>query len=244
MKNANLIRFLIVILYMMAGLCMAADMVGLWEFDQVGARTNATVGNDLVVSGAGFSDVTGITGGDGAVEVAAGSYYKVLHDLPASGGGANVNRYTLMWDISYTAGSYGQYMCFLQTNPNNAGDGDVFINTSRKLGGNNGFGSYSENTTTSNTWYRVIVTVSNGVDRSIYVDGTLWLDGDAGVIDDVTSFVTNDYFLIFADDSNEDKPIRVSNVALWDDVIGTNLIDTLGNAGVPLRIKGTVVCFE
>jgi formylglycine-generating enzyme required for sulfatase activity len=202
------------------------DPVGWWQFDYPTERTLATLGENLGMVGSGFTAVPGIYGGDGAVRVAVGSNYLMTHGIPAgTGGGAKVNEYTLLFDVSYTGNAW---KTFFQTNFTNVDDGELFINRSHQLGGA-GIGGYSTPQTAENNWYRVVLTVDNGMTRRLYVDGQLWFQGNAGAVDDRYSLPP--ILRIFADNDGEDGPINVTNLAVWSSPLEAAQVAALGAAG-------------
>ncbi|HMA62731.1 MAG TPA: hypothetical protein VKP78_08795, partial [bacterium] len=88
--------------------------MGHWLFDDPANLELATVGNDLIRDTVaadydinGFYAVDGPEAGNGAVQVALGSYYRCLHDIFPNGSDPNnpdvapqrVNQYTLVYDF-------------------------------------------------------------------------------------------------------------------------------------------------
>lgn len=202
------------------------DPVGWWQFDYAGDHTLATLGSDLALSGSGFTAAPGISAGDGAMQVATGSHYVMNHGIPAgTGGGTKVNEYTLLFDVSYTGSGW---KCFYQTDTTNTSDGEIFIDTSHRVGCA-AIGGYSTNTMATNTWYRVVVTVDNSTDRRVYVNGQLWYDGNAGALDDRYSLASA--LLAFADENGEDGPLNVTNLAIWSTALNATQVTALGSAG-------------
>ena len=200
--------------------------IGWWQFDHPTAHTLATLGADLVAVESGFAAVPGIVGGDGAVEVAKISSYKMTHGIPAgTGGGSRVNRYTLLFDIKYTGITWKP---LFRTRLSNSADSQLFINPSQQVGGN-GIGGYSTRKTTEDTWYRVVVTVDNGTARRLYVDGELWYDGNAGELDDLAALPA--VLPLFIDNDGEDGPIKVTNLAIWSSPLDAAQVAALGAAG-------------
>ena len=201
------------------------ELTGLWTFSDANNLGLATFGTDLSLTGAANS-VSGIVGGDGAAQIGDNSYYTVTHGIGPNGGGSFVNQYTMLMDIQYPAASSGQWLSLYQTNTGNANDGDLFIRNSDQAIGLAALGGYSANTTESDTWYRVVLTVNNGVDRSVYVNGTQWLDGNAGSVDDRHSL--DPFFLLFADENGDEDPVQISNLAIWDESLDRATVAGLG----------------
>ena len=202
------------------------DPAGWWQFDYAQDHTLATIGNDLTTSGSGFTAVPGISSGDGAMLVATGSHYLAAHGIPGgTGGGTMVNEYTLLFDVSYPAAGWKS---LYQADGTNTTDGEIFIDPTNRVGCA-AIGGYSSNTTTTDTWYRIVVSVDNGADRRIYVNGQLWYDGNAGALDD--RFALAPMLRVFADENGEDGPIRVSNVALWSTALNATQAAALAGPG-------------
>lgn len=226
---------LVTVFVVVSGTSTTPQLVGLWEFNQAGERSRATVGFDLEPSGAGFSDVPGIDAGDGAVEVASGSFYRVTHGVQPSGGTtpARANRYTMVWDIRIPAASATAFKSLLQTTTANNDDGDLFINGSNNLGSTGGLGGYSATALSAGVWYRVVLAVDNGVARNVWVNGTKVLTGTAGTVDEARYGLAGQ-LLAFADDNGEDAAIDVSSMAMFNGMLSDAQITLLGGAGAPL----------
>ena len=199
--------------------------VGLWNFDTPADLTNADVGNDLVLVGS-HAYVEGTEPGDGAARIGSGSHYICDHNIPANGGGASVNEYTVVMDIK-TFGR-GLWHCFLQTNPSNSDDGEVFVSPPGRVGVTATGYSYPR-MLDAKTWYRVAIVVDNGVRYEIYVDGIRILDGTTQSVDG--RFSLDPTVLLFADNDAEDRQLDVSRVALYDEALSAGEIETLGGLG-------------
>jgi formylglycine-generating enzyme required for sulfatase activity len=197
---------------------------GLWMFNEPTKLEAATIGSRLFRNGTGFSLVSGTGSGDGAVEIAAGSNYIVNHGIAASGGGAKVNEYSVLWDVKYPTTAT---KALHQTDLANATDSEVKINSTGNIG-HTGLGGFSSQATSAATWYRVVMVVKNGTDRSLYVNGSLWYDGNAGVVDDSYGLDPAG-FLAFADDNGEDGVIDVTNLAVWGRALSIGDVLVLGN---------------
>lgn len=228
----------------------SAGLVGLWEFEDGGDLTAATIGTDLALTGTDLA-VAGSGGIDaGASQLDSGDFYTMTHGIAAgNGGGSFVNEYSVVFDISYPASSDGSWKSLFQTNESNSNDGEVFIHggtdtaAGRAYGiGLGAMGGYSSDAppvglgvagkTTSDTWYRVIISIENGVARDIYVDGVLWMDGNAGALDD--RFSLDPTALIFADNNGEDDTMNLSNLAIYDNALSASEAAALGSAGAAI----------
>jgi len=208
------------------------QVAGLWQFDDATNRNKATVGFDLLPSGSGFNVVSGINGGDGAMEVSVGSFYRVIHGVPSNGGGTRTNRYSIIWDVKVPTASATAWKTLLQTTLANNDDGDLFINTTNVLGNATSLGGYSSAKLTANTWYRVVLSIENGVATNVYLNGARVLTGPANPVDG--RYSVSDTFLTFADDDGEDGLIDVTNIAVVNGPLTDNQVAFLGGAGGPI----------
>ena len=203
--------------------------VGLWQFDDSGNLTLATIGQNLSSVG-NHSAVAGIDAGDGAVLDPLSGYYACTHGILPASGYAYVNDWSLMLDVKIPAASMGSWVCFFQTHTANGNDGDCFISPSGTVGvGDTG---YSSNTVTAETWYRLIISVSNSNFYRIYVDGILWLEGTPQSIDG--RFSLDSQILFFADENGEDAAIHCSNVAMWGQALSGQEAFSLGGASATM----------
>ncbi len=148
-----------------------ARVIGQWDFDS--PNLVATCGQDLEYSDQNVLVETGFTDSDflglpriggqavnvmafpGMLPGAAMNGYRMRHGLSGTGGGTNVNQYTLIMDVIYPAVSDSQRRTLLQTDPLNANDGEFRVNEGNGLGVS---GAY-HGTILSNTWYRIALAV-------------------------------------------------------------------------------------
>jgi len=199
--------------------------VGLWDFDDPGDLTAATLGQDLARVGSDEA-VPGSEAGDGAARIGVGSHYICTHGIAGNGGGSLVNEYTLVFDLQ-TFGR-GMWHCLLQTNESNANDGDVFINQPGRVGVS-ATGYSWPRMLDAKTWYRMVVVVDNGSRYEIYVDGLRILDGAVQGVDG--RFSLDPTFLLLADDNAEDGEVDISRVALYDVALSQAEVEALGGLG-------------
>jgi hypothetical protein len=208
---------------------------GLWEFNGINPNS-ATIGAPLEIFGSA-QDAAGVNAEDGAMMIGEDSYYICTHGIGPNGGGTKVNEWTLLIDFSYPPSSLSDppsgYNDFFQTDPTNADDADWTINSSGAIGiGAVGYSNAFGYTTQSNTWYRMVVVVDNGVRHDLYVDGVEIFKGNQQGIDG--RFSLSDTILLFAAGYNQDgddAPINVSTVAIWDVPLTSDEILILGYAG-------------
>lgn len=206
---------------------------GWWKFDDASNMLNAEIGTALTLTGTQLS-IPGPTTGNLATQISLGSYLTMDHGISANGGGDSVNEYTVQIDFSVP--EIGKWHAFFQTNPSNSGggwlgDAELFTNTSNKIG--TSATGYSDNTISQDTWYRMIISVKNGVHFNVYLDGALWLNGIPQAVDGRWALVNQ--LLIFADDDGDDATINCSELAIWDVALNASQALELGTATtVPL----------
>ncbi len=214
------------------------DLVGLWEFENVGNLVQATVGSDLVVQtgnpsavGGSVTSVSGATGTDDAVRIPVGTHFKCSHGIAASGGGSFVNLYTIVVDVKIP--SVGSWYSLFQTNSINENDGDSFINLSGAVGV---YGIYA-GSVSAGTWYRIAVVVDLVAGNiKYYIDGTLVNTVSSGTTVDGRYSLNLNMIHFFADQNGEDGQLDVSTIALFDDALSAAEVAALGG------VLGTPAC--
>jgi hypothetical protein len=231
------IIFLKVLIFppLMAHNILTADRVGWWNFNDTLNLVAQVAGYGLPLELVGSNQVVeGPIASDFAAKIGVGSYYKMKHQIPANGGGAKVNEFTLQIDFKVEA--LGIWHCFFQTTIQNNNDGDCFINTSGNIGvGATGYSTYTVKT---NEWYRMVLSVKNGTQYKYYLDGSLLNNGTVQGIDGRFSLDT--LLLMFADEDGEDNNIIVSEIGIWDRALSGAEISSLGGFGhKPPTVPGT-----
>jgi len=231
--------FAVVLMSLLAGsvvLAQVPEKKGHWKFDDASNLEKATSISNLTFEGT-LASVDGPVTGNLAVEVKMGEYITVTHGIDANGGGDSVNVYSLMFDISMPESSL--WHAIFQTNIENATDASMFLNTSNLIGAWR-YG-YSELAMEAATWYRVIVSVENGVSYNVYVDGEIWV---AGVFQEVDSRdALAESILFFADNDGEDNTMQCSEIAIWDVALTADEAAELGDAttvGVHDKLKANL----
>jgi predicted phosphodiesterase len=216
-----------------AGCALAAYPIpaGLWLFDDSANLTQSVVGANLAEAGT-HTAIAGISAGDGAVADPLGSYYICTHGIAANGGGIFVNQYTILLDVKYPASSAGQWKTLIQTNIANSNDGDCFINTTGTIGV--AATGYSTNTLASETWARIVISVSNPSFYRIYVNGVKWKEGTAQALDG--RFSLDPTVLFFADENGDDYPIHCTRAAIWGQALSDAQVSSLGGPANPVEI--------
>ena len=121
----------------------AAQLAGLWEFDDPSHPLKAKRGQDLVVVGtapvrlASQIDDHG-TALSGVIVTRSGAAHalRALHQIPANGGGNRVNQYSILLDLYSPAASRGSWRALFQTAAVPTGnDADYLIrNSDDRLG--------------------------------------------------------------------------------------------------------------
>jgi len=184
---------------------------GWWKFDDAADLLKANLGSPLVLTGTQTS-VPGPQVDNLATQVPLGSFLTMTPGLPASLGGTLANEYTLQFDFSVPTD--GIWHAFYQTDATNGSDAELFTKPANTIGV--GGPGYSTLTIAKDTWYRMVVSVKNGVGGfyKVYIDGTLWLDAPAQAIDDRWALANS--LLIFGDNDGDDGPINCSELGLWD----------------------------
>jgi len=195
--------------------------VGWWKFDDATDMLKADIGAALELTGTQTS-VAGPVAGNLATEVPLGSYLTMTHGIAPNGGGAGtlVNEWTLQIDFSIPATE--TWYAFFETDKITSSDADFFVSKSTNSGTGavpNAIGcgstTYSAATITSNTWYRMVVSVKNGEFFRMYIDGTLWLEAPS--IQDIDGrYALAPTIFIFQDGDGDDGTLSCSELCIWD----------------------------
>jgi hypothetical protein len=208
--------FILLILFTLKSNSFATipERIGWWKFDNPADLTKSEPGFGLLLTLVGTHLATnGPFAENGATLIGVGSYYKMEHLISPKNGESKVNEYTLQYDFKIT--ETGTWRSFFQTAVNNSGDADFFINPNGEIGV--AAIGYSGKSINPNEWYRIIISVKNGSQFNIYLDGQLLLKG---IVQPVNGrFSLENQLLIFADDDGEDGLINCSELAIWDKVL-------------------------
>jgi hypothetical protein len=200
------------------------ERAGWWKFDDALDLTQAAIGNPLIQVGE-MQSVSGPVAGNGAAVIGVGSYLIMDHGIDGNGGGVMVNEYTLQIDFSVP--EIAIWHSFFQTDETNESDGDLFTSSSNNTIGTAQTG-YSSKGISVDTWYRMIITVSNGDFFKVYLNGELWLDGALQSVDG--RFALASTLLLFADNDGEDGIITCSELGIWDVALDEYQVFQLGDA--------------
>lgn len=228
---------------------------GLWEFNDAGNLTLATIGQDLELDGfQGGEDepvdgIDGPGGEDGATGIGPRSYYRCTPGIPPNGFGSTndpndipvfINEYSLLFDMSYPESTVGEWACILQTSQLNDGDGEYFKHPDDESWGCWDLG-YTDNPvageffSTSNTWYRMVFSVKLANDGSQFFN--MYIDGERACTHNTTAlwwdgrFSIEETVLFFADENQEDAELHISNLAIWDRPMTDQEVAMLGVPG-------------
>ncbi|KAF0148201.1 MAG: metallophosphoesterase [Ignavibacteria bacterium] len=196
--------------------------IGLWRFDNSTTLTKADFGNDLKL----FGSASYINGpGNGAVRVGKGSYLILKHGITPKNQAYYVNEYTLQ--IDFRVPTLSVWHSLFQTSPTNSNDAECFISLNGNIGVEaTGYSSYSIK---PNEWYRLVVSVKNGVNYDYYLDGFQLHNGIVQVLHG--RFALDKELLLFADNNGEDGEIDCAEVAIWDYSLNADEVKSLGGYG-------------
>lgn len=197
---------------------------GWWKFDDPSDLLTAEIGNPLQVNGVEL-EAPGPMEGNGATMISTGSYLIMDHGIFANGDGSLVNDYSIQIDFSVP--EIGIWYAFMQTTEDNSDDADLFVSSGANAIGTAATG-YSSNTIYANTWYRMIISVKNGVFFKVYMNGEAWLESAGQTIDG--RFSLADALLLFADDDGDDGTITCSEAGIWDVALSVEQVAKLGDA--------------
>ncbi len=180
--------------------------------------------------------------------------YTMTHGAAANGGGTNVSQYTLIMDVLFPATSSG-WGSILQSDTNNASDGELFVSSSNGLGIT---GQYDGNLTPDG-WHRIAFTVdltkrelgkfidginvvSNAVGASpLGTNAMQYLDSTVGIIDQRWSLGSS--ALLLTDQDNETRAGYVKSIQFHNSVLTPAQIKALGGAqagGIPTNTPPSI----
>lgn len=244
MKRRDLGAIRIVILALTPSLTSpAAELKGLWEFDNAANPAEATVGNDLIFEGTPPAHAPSLSDDSlldmsGVITTAAPANANRIrgdHGIAPNGGGAFVNQYSIVADIFSPAGSRGSWRTIYQTNTGNSNDGDYFI---RPDNDNIGVGdlTYSGSPIDEANWTRLVLTVDlalGGNDVLAYVNGALHFTHSSNPTLD-GRFSLDSFLYFFSDENGDNAPLHVAALAIYEGVLSAPDVAVLGGAGDPV----------
>lgn len=207
------------------------ERMGWWRFEEDGNPEKADIGYPLTINGS-VSSVQGPVFSNNAIQIRTGDYLIMNHDIYGNGEGSMVNDYSLQIDFSVP--ETGIWHAFFQTDPTNASDADLFTNLDNKIGTSST--SYTSQTISSNTWYRMVITVKNGSFFRVYLNGEPWLEAAGQPVDG--RFALASELLLFADNDGEDGLIDCSELSIWDVPLTAEQVALLGDAlTIPVGVQ-------
>ncbi len=173
-------------------------------------------------------------------------YFKTRHGMRANGGGSQVNRYTVLFDVRHDASGDGAYSSLFNCNDTNGNDGDSFLlwdaNGDARIGVEQSYGSSFD----PKFWRRIVVSVRTGTgflglgaEIKYYVDGVFKRSVTAalgGLVDGTyaTYAGASDRSINVFGDDNEENPLGVLlQLAFFDRVLSDQEIAGLGPVGTP-----------
>ena len=217
---------------------------GLWEFNNAGSITQATVGSNLSVTGATPSHAVSLSDGsktlNGVITTVGGTANRLV--MPNSGGGNGggtyTNEYTILFDIFSPSASRSSWRCLFQTNTGNSNDGDFFIRNNNDQMGSAELG-YSSSSLPDSVWKRVVIVADLGSFYRVYVDGVLFHTHSSRPVDG--RYSVEGSLLLFADDTNENAALHVGAVAFWRQSLDATQVGALGAAGAAIVNSAPVI---
>ena len=196
-------------------------IVGQWLFDNAANLGEATIGQDLIPVGSGFSPVTGTTATGEAVKAAKvdkGSYYKCLHGF-AHGS----DFWTLRFNFRFSESNV--FHSLLQTSPTNNTGMTLYLLENgvvrlEDVGNMNNMYAVGPD-----MWHEVVL-VSNRTQKMGYVDGELLYTWSSN---NVRYQLNGEGLLFFADNADRDNDIEIADITLWDlDLTENELLSGMG----------------
>ena len=175
--------------------------------------------------------------------------YIMRHGIPANGGGAYVNQYTLIMDVLYPSWANSTWRALLQTSPSNADDADFFVNTANGIG----ISSIYEGNVTPDAWHRLAFavdlsgpapspTVAKFIDGVKVGQQTLGQGRDGRWSLFPASHPTTPWALLLADNDGDNNYAFVSSVQIRGNRLSDAAIAAMG-APTAGKIPGAI-CIE
>lgn len=158
-----------------------------------------------------------------------GGYAVDYTGVPGNGGGADVNDYTMIWDVYIPTLAWTS---LFNTSPSQGNDGDLFVDPTGRLG-IGALGYSAAGAVTAAQWHRLALAydlTNNQV--KYYVDGTPVFTGAASTVDGRFA-VYADYnpgtdFNVLGDNDNEINDVYLSAFLFTNTVLSDNEIGRLG----------------
>lgn len=221
----------------------AATLVALWDFSDAGNLGKATVGPNLAIEGAAPTHSASLADDGGLIQTGVittvggpANRLRVQNPIGPNGGGSFTNSYSLVFDLFTPEGSRGQWRALLQTSPTNSNDGDLFLRDSDDFLGVAEI-TYGPSGISSGDWTRIVMSYNLGTSITSYVNGSLFHEHSPGSLDG--RFALDTEFLLFADEDDENFPLNVGLVALFEGALTEEEAAGLGRVGNPVPEPAT-----
>jgi len=216
----------------------SSSLVGAWEFLDAAHPWRATVGTDLEVAGTAPHHAQEKADGKpyplvipGVITTRLGSPNHLLarHGIGPNGGGDRVNAYTMLFDMLVP--DSGAWRGFYQTDINNSNDGEFFVRNRDNAIGRHSI-TYGPPVPTQR-WLRLVVSTELGETGHLntYIDGVLHHRHTTPPRDSEFSLDPQSV-LLFADNDNENHPLEIGTVAIFNRALNAQEIAVLGGPGV------------
>lgn len=220
--------------------------VAQWDFN---GDLSATIGSSALVPGysgpataPAYSFTNATIGGDTAqvASFSRGTFFRAAPGLAANGGGAYVNRYTLLMDVMFPNIQPSGWAALWQTNANNTDDGEWYVRYSDHAIGISG--NYGGNVT-DGVWHRLglVIDTTTGTLTS-FVDGQqVQQNTDLGVDG---RWALQAAALLFADDNQENAAGFVNSVQIRGYAMSALEMAQLGGptaSGIPVPAMPTSI---
>ena len=219
----------------------AAELKGLWLFDDPAQLGKATVGSNLVIAGTAPAHAStmadaGGTSLSGVITTVAGTANALTATHGISGGGT---QYSIVADIFSPVASRSSWRCLYQTATTlTANDAEYFIrNSDDKLG--SGDLGYSTNAIPETTWNRLVVTVDLTLAAApkvkAYLNGTLFHNHTGTANTGTTGrYALGSTVHFFGDNDGDNGALNVGALAIYGGVLTAAEVTSLGAAGASI----------
>jgi len=182
------------------------QLVGKWMFNNESNIGAATVGEDLILFGSGFTPVDGPTATNKGVRVAPGSYFKCMHGLPHGS-----DNYTIVLRVKKnTAVNNG----IIQLDPTDYDNPELVWNNSFAQGIDGIGNSTNQYCLAWKQWHEMVM-ISDGSSKMIYVNGERSYTGSSTA---ARYTLSQDGILFFTGGATStwDQDIEVAEISIWD----------------------------
>lgn len=249
------------------GIPLAHRVMGQWDFDNGDLR--AAIGHDLQFFGTTQTNALFGTTASFRIPAIQGQPANVLfipdsaatapnrdlgliltHGIEPSAGHTKVNAYTLLMDLYLASTNQAGFFSFLQTDPENSSDGDLFFRASDG-GIGQGEGSYEGSTRMElQRWHRIAFAVDLAAQPPVitkFIDGVKhsdWIQPD-GI--DLNRRALLPSAILFADENGERMPVYVNSIQIRTGKLLDQDLRALGRptaGGIPINIPPIIAIPE